>query len=150
MPNKLSLTTLPFTQSKLCPILSSQQSMFYPPQPIQHQKLIIPRIYHPTHHQPVATLALGSRPKQSVATLALGSRLRQRGCKVAGQEETREPRQRGRKGVDQEEARKSHHIFPGMWESVRECEGVNTHTPKATPTLGYGVPVDSRNFRERF
>jgi len=27
---------------------------------------------------------------------------------------------------------------------------VNTHTPKATPTLGDGVPVDSRNFRERF
>jgi hypothetical protein len=35
-------------------------------------------------------------------------------------------------------------------ESVRKCEGVNPHTPKATPTLGDGVPVDSRNFRERF
>jgi len=34
-------------------------------------------------------------------------------------------------------------------ESVREYEGVNPHTPKATPTLGDGVPVDSRNFRER-
>jgi hypothetical protein len=32
--------------------------------------------------------------------------------------------------------------------SVRKCEGVNIHTPKATPTLGDGVPVDSPNFRE--
>ncbi len=53
MPNSLSLTTLPFTQSRLRLILSSQQSMLYPPQPIQHHKLIIPRIYHPTHHQPL-------------------------------------------------------------------------------------------------
>jgi len=34
-------------------------------------------------------------------------------------------------------------------ESVREYEGVNPHTPNATPTLGDGVPVDSQNFRER-
>jgi hypothetical protein len=34
--------------------------------------------------------------------------------------------------------------------SVRKCEGVNPHTPKATPTLGNGVPMDSQNFRERF
>jgi hypothetical protein len=27
--------------------------------------------------------------------------------------------------------------------SVGKCEGVNPHTPKATPTLGDGVPVDS-------
>jgi len=45
----------------------------------------------------------------SVATLALGWRPRQRGCKVASQEEG--------------------------------SPGVNTHTPKATPTLGNGVPV---------
>jgi len=32
---------------------------------------------------------------------------------------------------------------------VREYEGVNPHTPKATPTLGDGVPVKSQNFRER-
>jgi hypothetical protein len=32
--------------------------------------------------------------------------------------------------------------------NVRKCEGVNTHTPKATPTLGNGVPMESRNFRE--
>jgi len=36
-----------------------------------------------------------------------------------------------------------------MLESVREYEGMNPHTPKATPTLGDGVPVDSRNFRRR-
>jgi hypothetical protein len=34
--------------------------------------------------------------------------------------------------------------------SVRECEGVSLHTPKAIPTLGDGVPVESRNFRDRF
>jgi hypothetical protein len=27
--------------------------------------------------------------------------------------------------------------------SVGKCEGVNPHTPKATPALGDGVPVDS-------
>jgi len=34
--------------------------------------------------------------------------------------------------------------------SVRKCEGVNPHTPKATPTLGDGVVVDFQNFREQF
>jgi len=27
--------------------------------------------------------------------------------------------------------------------SVRECEGINPHTPKGTPPLGVGVPMDS-------
>ncbi len=34
--------------------------------------------------------------------------------------------------------------------SARECEGVSLHTPKATSTLGEGVPMDSQNFREPF
>jgi hypothetical protein len=34
--------------------------------------------------------------------------------------------------------------------SVGKCEGVNPHTPKATPTLEDGISVDFRNFRERF
>jgi hypothetical protein len=34
--------------------------------------------------------------------------------------------------------------------NVGKCEGVNPHTPKVTPTLGDGVLVDSRNFKERF
>jgi len=59
---------------------------------------------------------------------------RQRHCKSAGQEETRELRQ--------EEARESHHILSGVLESVREYERVNLHTPKTTPTLGDGVSVD--------
>jgi hypothetical protein len=33
--------------------------------------------------------------------------------------------------------------------SVKECEGINPHTPKGTPTLGVGVPMDSRIFRVR-
>jgi hypothetical protein len=47
------------------------------------------------------------------------------------------------------EARESHNILPGVLKSVREYERMNPHTPKATPTLGDGVPVDSQNFRER-
>jgi len=34
-------------------------------------------------------------------------------------------------------------------ESVRECEGMNPHTPKWTPTLGVGVLMDSQIFREQ-
>jgi len=34
--------------------------------------------------------------------------------------------------------------------SVRKCEGVTLHTPKASPTLGNGVPVNSQNFKEQF
>jgi len=77
-----------------------------------------------------------------VATLTLASRPRQRACKGVSQEEAQESKQ-------EEEARESHHKLPGVFESVREYEGVNLHTPKATPTLGDGVPEDSQNFRER-
>jgi hypothetical protein len=41
-------------------------------------------------------------------------------------------------------------VTSGTPGSVGKCEGVNPHTPKATPALGHGVPVDSRNFRDRF
>jgi len=34
--------------------------------------------------------------------------------------------------------------------SVGKCEKVNPHTPKATPTLGDGILVDSRNFIKQF
>jgi len=67
----------------------------------------------------------------------------------AKREEAQESRQRHCKVAGQEEARESHHILPGVLENVREYEGMNPHTPKATPTLGDGVPVDSQNFRER-
>jgi hypothetical protein len=66
-----------------------------------------------------------------VATLALGSRPRQRGCKGASKN--------GRSGVKS-----------GTPGSVGKREGVNPHTPKAIPTLGDGVPVDSQNFRDQF
>ncbi len=33
--------------------------------------------------------------------------------------------------------------------SVGKCEGMNPHTPKATPILGDRVPVDSPIFRRR-
>ncbi len=46
------------------------------------------------------------------------------------------PKQRGCKGAGQEEAQESHHTL----RECGKCEGVNLHTPKATPTLGDGVP----------
>jgi hypothetical protein len=94
---------------------------------------------------------------QIVATLALGLWPRQKGCKVAGQEEARELRQRGRKGADQKGARKSHHILPGMWESVQECEkvwgGVKEWTltlPRQLPLWETGTPeISESNFRSQ-
>jgi hypothetical protein len=101
-----------------------------------------------------------------VATLALGSRSKQRGNKVAGEEEAWESRQEEAQESKQEEAWASNKRKPGsqgkrsqgcgpkrsprMLESVREYEGMNLHTLKAISTLEDGVPEDSRNFREQF
>jgi hypothetical protein len=43
--------------------------------------------------------------------------------------------------------RKSHICTPG---SVRECEAMNSHTSKWTPTLGIRVPMEFRIFKEGF
>jgi hypothetical protein len=61
---------------------------------------------------------------------SLGLVTKVRGCKVAGKG--------GSLGV-----------MPHAPGSVRECEGIDPYTPKATPTLGIGVLVDSRMFKER-
>jgi hypothetical protein len=66
-----------------------------------------------------------------VATLVFGLRPRQKGLQGGGP--------KGSPGVTSETPR-----------SVGECEVVSHHTPKATPTLGEGVSVDSRNFRDQF
>jgi hypothetical protein len=58
---------------------------------------------------------------------SLGLATKARGCKVAGQEG-------------------SPVVMPHAHESARECEGIDPHTPKGTPTLGVRVPVDSRMF----
>jgi hypothetical protein len=55
---------------------------------------------------------------------------------------------RGSSGVKARRSWESHHILSGVLKSVREYEGVNPHTPKATPTLGDGVPMDSQHFKE--
>jgi hypothetical protein len=34
--------------------------------------------------------------------------------------------------------------------SVKECEGMNLHTPKWTPILGIGILMDSQLFKEWF
>ncbi len=54
------------------------------------------------------------------------------------------------KGLQGCEPRGSPRVTSETPGSVGECEGVSLHTPKATPKLGEGVLVDSRNFRERF
>jgi hypothetical protein len=56
-------------------------------------------------------------------TPSLGLATKARACKVVSQEKN-----------------------PG---SERKCEGMNPHTPKGTSTLGVGVLVDSRMFKEQ-
>jgi hypothetical protein len=60
--------------------------------------------------------------------LSLGLATKARVGKVAGQEGS--PR-----------------VAPHVPRSIRECEGMNLHTPKGVSTLGVGVLVDSRIFR---
>jgi hypothetical protein len=87
-------------------------------------------------------------PSFSLATKATS-------CKVAGQEEGSPGAKAKAKALEGCGPRGSPRVITYSWESkevrgsVRECEGVSTHTPKATPNLGEGVPVDSRNFRGR-
>jgi hypothetical protein len=54
------------------------------------------------------------------------------------------------KGVTRVWAKRSPGVTSHTPGNVGKCEGVNPHTPKATPTLGDGVSVDFQNFRERF
>ncbi len=74
-----------------------------------------------------------------VATLVLGLRPRQKGCKVVARGSPG-AKVRGSPGV---KARGSPGVTSHTPGSVRKCEGVNPHTPKATPILGDGVSVDS-------
>jgi hypothetical protein len=39
--------------------------------------------------------------------------------------------------------------MPHALKSAKECEGIDPHTPKGTPTLGIGVQVDFQMFREK-
>jgi len=50
-----------------------------------------------------------------------------------------QPRQRGLQGCG---PRGSPRVMLHAPRSVGKCEGMNPHTPKATPTLGDGVPMD--------
>jgi hypothetical protein len=71
-------------------------------------------------------------PSVTVATLALGSRPRERGCKVVGQEEARELSQEEARELSQEEARElSQGVKPGGSSGVkaRGSPGVTSHTP---------------------
>ncbi len=54
------------------------------------------------------------------------------------------------KGLQGCKPRESPRVTSHTPGSVGKCEGMNPHTPKATPTLGNGVPVDSQNFKEQF
>jgi hypothetical protein len=101
-------------------------------------------------------LPMGAIVGFNVATLALGSQPRLRGLQGYGPREKKPGGQgksiarvkpRGSLGI---KAKGSPGVTSHTPRSVRKCEGMNPHTPKATPILGDGVPVDSRNFRERF
>jgi hypothetical protein len=50
------------------------------------------------------------------------------------------------KGAGQERSSGIASHDPG---SVRECKGMNPHTPKGAPTLGVGVPVDCQILKEQ-
>jgi hypothetical protein len=67
-----------------------------------------------------------------VVTLALGSQPRQKGLQGCGL-----------RGSPRVKARRSMGVTSHTPGSVRKCEGVNPPTPKATPTFGDGVSVDS-------
>jgi len=67
---------------------------------------------------------LGESTKISCRNPSLGFATKVKGCKVAGQEGSPE-------------------VMLHALESARECEGIDPRTPKGTPTLGVGVPVDS-------
>jgi len=56
------------------------------------------------------------------------------------------PKARGCKVVGQKKSPGAMSHAPG---SAKECEGIDPHTPKGTPTLGVRVPVDSRIFKGR-
>jgi hypothetical protein len=43
----------------------------------------------------------------------------------------------------------SHEGSPGVTFHAKECEGMNPHIPKGTPTLGVGIPVDSQICKEQ-
>jgi hypothetical protein len=54
------------------------------------------------------------------------------------------------KGLQRCEPRESPGVTSHTPGSVGKCEVVNPYTPKATPTLGDGVSMDSKNFRKQF
>jgi len=39
-------------------------------------------------------------------------------------------------------------VRPHAPGSARLCEGIDPHSPKGIPTLGVGVPMDSRMFKK--
>jgi len=56
---------------------------------------------------------------------------------------------RPRQGVAKLQAKKgAPRIMSHAPMSARECEGIDRHTPKGTPTLGVGVSMDSRISKE--
>jgi hypothetical protein len=82
--------------------------------------------YHP-HRLLSSIVQSNQKPKLIIrhyCNPSLGLATKAKGCKVAGQE--------GSPGV-----------MLHALESAKECEGIDPHTPKGTPTLGVIVPMDS-------
>jgi hypothetical protein len=52
-------------------------------------------------------------------------------------------------GVARLQAKRKLGVMPHASGSARKCEGMDPHIPKATPTWGVRVLVDSQNFKKR-
>ncbi len=77
--------------------------------------------------KPKPKLECKLNPKLSVATLAFGLWPRQGFARLRAKREAQE----------------SYHMFPG----VQRVWGMNPHTPKWTPIVGVGLPMDSQIFK---
>jgi len=89
-------------------------------------------LHNPFEHlnKVMAKKRIGSQIGNLCRNPSLGLVTKARACKVASQEG-------------------SLRIMMHAPGNVRECEGIDLHTPKGTPTLGVGVLMDFQMFREK-
>jgi len=85
-------------------------------------------------------------PPNSLKDSNVGPQAKQRKKKKVGV--TTLTRNQG-KGLQGCESRRKPWITSQAPGSVGDCEGMNSHTPRWTPTLGVRIPVDSQIFKKR-
>jgi hypothetical protein len=91
----------------------------------------------------------------SVVTLAFWLATKAKGLQGCGPNASPGVKPRGSPGVKARrssgvKAIRSLGVTSHTLGSVRKSEGVNPHTPKATPTLRDGVSMDSQKLKEQF